>query len=135
MKRVVLGGCLCFVAGCWSGPSSSDDAVVADVERGFELPVATNAESPVFYPVELFEQEIEGSVVLRLFITEEGTIVPESTQVAETSGLPQLDSAAVAGVEGLTFVPARRNGTPVATLFLQPVHFRHPVRTGPGERP
>lgn len=108
---------------------------MADVERGFELPVATNAESPVFYPVDLFEQEIEGSVVLRLFITEEGTIVPESTEVAETSGLPQLDSAAVAGVEGLTFVPARRNGTPVATLFLQPVHFRHPAGTGPGERP
>ena len=127
--------CLAIMAGCWSGQSSPEDEQATDVERGFEMPVATNAESPVFYPVDLFEQEVEGSVILRLFITEDGTIVPESTQVAETSGVPELDSAAVAGIVELTFAPARRNGTPVATLFLQPIHFRHPARAGLGEQP
>jgi TonB family protein len=126
---------LLLVTACWSGQSSPEDEQEAEAERGFEMPVATNAESPVFYPVDLFEQEVEGSVVLRLFITETGTIVPESTQVAETSGIPELDSAAVAGVAALNFAPARRNGTPVATMFLQPVHFRHPSRTGLGEQP
>ncbi len=133
MKRAA-SVCVVILAACGTGQSSLDEAETAEIERGFELPVATNAESPVFYPVDLFEQEIEGSVVLRLFITEDGTVVPESTQVAETSGMPDLDSAAVAGVSELTFAPATRNGTPVATLFLQPIHFRHPARTGLGEQ-
>ena len=133
--RRVTSVCVVILAACGSGQSSLEEAEAADIERGFELPVATNAESPVFYPVDLFEQEVEGSVVLRLYITDDGTVVPESTQVAETSGLPLLDSAAIAGVAELKFSPATRNGTPVATLFLQPVHFRHPARAGIGERP
>lgn len=132
--RIVASFCLVVLAACGNDQSSRQDAAGNDIERGFELPVATNAESPVFYPVDLFEQEVEGSVVLRLFITAEGAVVPESTQVAETSGIPVLDSAAVAGVAEMTFAPARRNGTPVATLFLQPVHFRHPARTGLGDQ-
>ena len=124
-----------MLAACWSGQSATEGDQAAEVERGFELPVATNAESPVFYPVDQFEQQIEGSVVLRLFINADGTIVPESTLVAETSGIPELDSAAAAGVAEMQFAPARRNGTPVATLFLQPVHFRHPARSGTGNQP
>jgi len=127
--------CLVILAACGSGQDSQEESEAADIERGFEMPVATNPESPVFYPVDLFEQEIEGSVVLRLYITEAGSIVPESTQVAETSGEPMLDSAAIAGVASMTFAPATRNGVPVATLFLQPVHFRHPARNGVGEQP
>lgn len=126
--------CVVLLTACGSGQSSQGEAEAAEIERGFELPVATNPESPVFYPVDLFEQEVEGSVVLRLYITEDGTVVPESTQVAETSGMPVLDSAAVAGVAEMQFAPATRNGTPVATLFLQPVHFRHPAQTGPGDQ-
>ena len=133
--RRVASVCVVILAACGSGQSSQEDAEAAEIERGFELPVATNPESPVFYPVDLFEQEVEGSVVLRLYLTENGTVVPESTQVAETSGMPMLDSAAISGVAEMTFAPATRNGTPVATLFLQPVHFRHPARAGQGERP
>jgi len=135
LRRVAVTSSLLICVGCWSGQSSPEDSETAQVERGFELPVATNAESPVFYPPDLFEDEVEGSVILRLFILEDGTILPESTLVEETSGIPELDSAAVAGVAGLTFAPARRNGTPVATLFLQPVHFRHPSRSSPGALP
>ncbi len=133
MRRVAALS-LIILSACGSGQSSQENAETADIERGFELPVATNPETPVFYPVDLFEQEVEGSVVLRLYITEDGTIVPDSTQVAETSGIPVLDSAAIAGVAEMTFAPARRNGTPVATLFLQPVHFRHPARANNGDQ-
>ena len=94
-----------------------------------------NPESPVAYPVELFEREVEASVVLRLFINEDGVIAPESTQVAEGSGYAALDSAALAGVADMVFAPARRHGVPVATLFLQPVHFRHPAQAAPGGSP
>ena len=78
------------------------------------------------YPVDLFEQRVEGTVRLKLYVLEDGTVIPESTQVAEPSGYPGLDSAALAGVAEMTFSPARRMGVPVATSFIQPVHFRHP---------
>lgn len=94
--------------------------------RGFEPPVVTNAESPVAYPADLYTEGVEGTVILRLFVDESGTIVLDSTQIVEGSGYPQLDTAALAGVSEMRFAPARRDGQPVATSFLQPVHFRRP---------
>ena len=101
--------------------------------RGFEPPVVTNPDPPVEYPVALYERRIEGVVLVHLFITEVGTIVPESTRIAEGSGYPELDSAALRGIDLLQFAPARRDGTPVATVFVQPVHFRHPELAAVGE--
>lgn len=92
----------------------------------YEPPVALNAVSPVEYPVDLFEQRVEGTVLLRLYLLDDGTVVEDSTQIAEGSGNSTLDSAALAGVARMTFAPARRMGVPVETMFLQPVHFRHP---------
>lgn len=127
--------CLAALAACSAEPRPVGDGQTGESERGFEPPVLINAESPVVYPVDLFEREVEASVVLRLYSSAEGLIEPESTQVAESSGYPALDSAAVSGVLEMRFAPARRDGTPVATLFLQPVHFRHPARVAQGERP
>ncbi len=101
--------------------------------RGFEPPVASNPEPPVEYPVELFERRVEGVALLRLFVTEAGTIVPESTRIEESSGYPALDSAAIQSVSLLRFAPARRDGSPVATAFIQPIHFRHPDLAAAGE--
>jgi TonB family protein len=93
---------------------------------GFEPPVLTNPEIPVRYPPELYAAGTEGTVVLRLYADENGRVIPESTRVAEGSGHPRLDSAAVEAVPSMRFAPARRDGVPVATAFLQPVQFRHP---------
>ena len=101
--------------------------------RGFEPPVATNSESPVEYPTHLFEQQVEGVVLLRLYVTASGTLVPDSTRIEESSGFPELDSAALRSADQLQFAPARRDGIPVATTFVQPVHFRHPELTAQGE--
>jgi protein TonB len=95
-------------------------------ERGFQPPVATNAQSPVAYPPALFDDGVEGTVVLRLYVTEQGVIVPDSTQLAEGSGSGALDSAALAGVAAMRFAPAKRDGATVATAFLQPIQFRIP---------
>ena len=89
-------------------------------------PVALDAEPPVTYPTNLYQQKIEGTVTLRLFVTETGGVVPESTRVAESSGYAEFDSAAVAGVPRMRFAPAQRDGRAVATAFTQPVHFRLP---------
>jgi len=99
---------------------------VASTDPADQPPVAVNPVSPVEYPTALREQGIEGRVLLRLYADSQGTLVAESTKVAESSGYPALDSAAMAGAPNLRFSPARRNGRPVAGAFLQPVHFRNP---------
>jgi periplasmic protein TonB len=89
-------------------------------------PVAINPVSPVEYPVPLLEQGIEGRVLLRLYADSQGTLVPDSTRVQESSGYPALDSAARSGAARLRFSPALRHGRPVAGPFLQPINFRNP---------
>ncbi|NIM48921.1 MAG: TonB family protein [Gemmatimonadales bacterium] len=111
---------------CGTEQSGSTPDASRQPTQGFEPPVAVNAESPIAYPPELYEEGVEGTVVLRLFVDETGAVVPESTRIAEGSGYLELDSAALAGVAAMHFAPAWRDGAPVATLFLQPVHFRHP---------
>jgi TonB family protein len=95
-----------------------------------EPPVVINPESPVAYPAALYARGIEGRVVLRLYVDQSGRLVAESTRVAESSGYPAFDSAALAGVGEFRFSPGLRNGAPVATLFLLPVDFRHPQAGG-----
>jgi protein TonB len=102
----------------------------ATVARRDETPVVTDAEPPVEYPAALYQQRVSGTVLLRLFVDETGKVFPESTRVQESSGYPALDSAALAAAPRLHFAPALRNGVPVAALFTQPVHFRHPDRGG-----
>lgn len=89
-----------------------------------DAPVAIDPDPPVVYPSALYQQGIEGTVQLRLFVDEKGVVVPESTQVAESSGYAEFDSAAVAGVPKMHFAPAQHDGRPIATAFTQPVHFR-----------
>jgi len=88
--------------------------------------VALNADSPIQYPPRLYDQKVEGDVMLRLFVDSAGRLMPESSRVAESSGYPALDSAALSGARRLRFAPARRHGLSIATAFLQPVEFRHP---------
>jgi TonB family protein len=89
-----------------------------------EPPVAINPVSPVRYPAALLTQGIEGRVLLRLYVDSAGQIVSDSTRIAESSGYPALDSAALAGSSELRFSPALHQGQPTPALFLQPVLFR-----------
>lgn len=91
-----------------------------------QSPVAINPVTPMRYPPALLEQGIEGRVLLRLYVDAQGKLIPDSTRLAESSGYPALDSAALSGARELRFSPALRNGRAIAAPFLQPVHFRHP---------
>jgi TonB family protein len=119
-----------LLAGCRSRPDATmtlpADPPSAVANRDDEPPVIVNANSPVVYPERFVQEGIEGTVILRLFVDSAGVLVRDSTRVAESSGYPTLDSAALAGVPALRFAPARSRGTPIATAFLQPVHFRNP---------
>jgi len=115
-----------------AAPQSDAQASQAAAPPESEAPVALNPDVPIAYPPALFDQKVEGDVTLRLFVDSTGKLIPESTRVAEPSGYPALDSAALAGAAGLRFAPAKRHGVPVATAFLQPVEFRQvgTTRTG-----
>ena len=98
-----------------------------------EPPVAINPVSPVRYPPALLAQGIEGRVLLRLFVDSAGNVIPDSTRIAESSGYPALDSAALVGSPELRVSPALLRGRPIAAPFLQPVQFRGP-RSGSATR-
>jgi len=125
---------LLVVAAAGAGCGRKDDGTVrlsttsptAATSDADQPPVAINPVSPVDYPVPLLEQGIEGKVLLRLYADSLGKLLRDSTRVAESSGYPALDSAAVSGAAGLRFSPALRHGRPVAGAFLQPIHFRNP---------
>ena len=90
-----------------------------------DVPVAINGESPFQYPASLYDDGVDGDVRLRLYVDSAGRVRPESTRVAESSGTPGLDTAAVHGAALLQFAPAHHNGRPVGMAFYQPVVFRH----------
>ena len=89
-------------------------------------PVMLNKELPFRYPPALYAQKVQGNVTLRIYIDRDGSIVPDSTRVAETSGFNALDSAAMKGSRDLKFEPAKTQGYPVPVSILLPVFFRHP---------
>jgi TonB family protein len=130
-RRVAWSGALVGVLACGRPDDGTvritpgaQAAAVADAAE--QAPVAVNPVSPVEYPRPLRDQGIEGRVLLRLYADSLGRLILDSTRVAESSGYPALDSAALAGAAGLKFSPALRRGRPVAGAFLQPVHFRNP---------
>ena len=89
-------------------------------------PVMLNKELPFRYPPALYAQKVQGNVTLRIFIDRDGSIVADSTRIAETSGFTALDSAAMKGSRDLKFEPAKTQGQPVPVSILLPVYFRHP---------
>ena len=90
------------------------------------LPVMLNKDLPFRYPPSLYAKKVQANVTLRVFIDKEGLVVSESTHVAESSGIPSLDSAAVKGSGELRFIPAKTRGEAVPVSILFPVYFRHP---------
>jgi TonB family protein len=135
MKRALLAGSLAMATpGCSDrtvGTVALGDHQPASTESAADQPpVAINPVTPMVYPPALLEQGIEGRVLLRLYVDAQGALIPDSTRVAESSGYPALDSAALTGARELRFSPALRNGRPVSAPFLQPVHFRHPRSQG-----
>lgn len=89
-------------------------------------PVMLNKELPFRYPPALYAQKVQGNVTLRIYIDRDGSIIADSTRVAETSGFNALDSAAMKGSRDLKFQPAKTQGLPVPVSILLPVFFRHP---------
>ncbi|CAN5852703.1 hypothetical protein BH23GEM6_BH23GEM6_27340 [soil metagenome] len=80
--------------------------------------------SPFHYPEELWDAEVQGETVLRLFVNQQGTV--DTVQVERASGYEAFDSAAVRGARELRFEPAARGEEPVSVWVLLPVRFDLP---------
>jgi TonB family protein len=111
------------LAGCSKGNGNAASGVGP---RPDVLPVMLNKDLPFRYPPSLYSKKVQANVTLRVFIDKDGQIVAESTHVAESSGFPALDSAAVRGSGDLRFIPAKTRGQAVPVSILFPVYFRHP---------
>jgi TonB family protein len=114
------------VIGCQKPDNGADKNYPGVGPRPDVLPVMLNKDLPFRYPASLYAKKVQANVMLRVFIDKEGSIVAESTHVAESSGYPQLDSAAVKGSSELRFIPAKTHDQPVPVSILFPVYFRHP---------
>ncbi len=119
MRALALLG-LIGVVGCrGSSPPAGQSSQAAPPPES-EAPVALNPDVPIAYPPALFEQKVEGDVTLRLFVDSTGKLIAESTRVAEPSGYPALDSAALAGAGTLRFAPTPTPTPPSAPAQQRP---------------
>jgi len=129
-RWILVASLLAALAACDRRPDGTvglpAEGPGAPASQADQPPVAVNPVSPVEYPRALLAQRIEGRVLLRLYADSAGTIIPDSSRVAESSGYPALDSAALAAAPRLRFSPALHGGWPVAGPFIQPVQFRVP---------
>src|SRR5260370_17941748 len=135
--RVALAGVVALGAvGCRKArptdPVGSGERASAPPDQ--EPPVALNGDSPIQYPPRLYDQKVEGDVVLRLFVDSTGRLPPESTRVVEPSGYSGLDSAALMGTRRFRFAPPRQHPLPIAASFAPTVHFRNPQAGGSHQR-
>jgi len=85
------------------------------------LPAQRSAESPFHYPLRLWRQGVEGEVLLRIHITEAGTV--DSVELERSSGHAVLDSIAMSGALRLDYHPALQGDRPVGVWAMLPVRF------------
>jgi TonB family protein len=108
-----LGGALIALAVAACGP-----------EEPVTDPQSISVDSPFQYPIELWDERVEGETVVMVHVTEMGAV--DSVYVQETSGQPAFDSAAVTGARELRFSPGRRGERRVDMWARLPVRFRMP---------
>ena len=90
-------------------------------DQEIESPSPLSASVPIDYPLDLWDQGIEGSCLLKVRVTDLGEV--DSVVVMESSGYAAFDSSAVRGARTLKFSPARRGNKRIEVWAHVPVHF------------
>ena len=114
------------LAVCLFAPACGGDEI--------ERPRFLSGEVPIEYPLQMWDQDVEGETVLIVRVSATGTV--DSVRVLESSGHRAFASAAVEGARHLQFSSARQGGKQVEVWAHVPVRFSKSSRpdsldTGP----
>ena len=90
-------------------------------DQEIESPSSLSASVPIDYPLDLWDQGVEGSSMLKVRVTDLGNV--DSVVVMESSGYEAFDSSAVRGARTLRFSPARQGDKRIEVWAHVPVHF------------
>ncbi len=86
-----------------------------------EQPRPLFGEVPIEYPLQMWDEDMEGETLLRVRVGDTGGV--DSVEVIESSGQLLFDSAAVDGARRLRFTPARQDGKRIEVWAQVPVRF------------
>ncbi|MBE2185558.1 MAG: TonB family protein [Rhodothermales bacterium] len=100
--------------------ATPEDARPPDFVELDRMPQALTMPQPV-HPQDLKDAGIEGRVVVRAWIGQDGTV--KEVQVLRTDD-PRFNAPAVEAVRQWTFTPGMKNGQPVETWLPIPIRFR-----------
>lgn len=109
--------------GCGTGAGTGGSQGGGPIEAAFGSaggPRFLKKVMPV-YPTFARRQEMEGAVLLRVTINEEGRVA--KVEVLQKAGFG-FDEAAVQAIRESTFVPAKRDGRSLSCIALLPVRFQ-----------
>ena len=104
-----------------AGSAAVLTAPACTTDGEIEQPAPLYGEMPIEYPLQLWDQDMEGETLLRVRVTDTGSV--DSVEVVESSGHPSFDSAAVSGARAMRFRPARRGGKRIKVWARVPVRF------------
>ncbi len=130
MKHITSIFFLLFVIGCNNGRgemdlTKDDNQAIKSNPRAqfieFDTPPAPLAPISPEYPAEAQADQIEGMVILQVYILADGTV--EETIVLN-SLRDDLDQAAVNAILAVTFEPATANGEAVGVWITIPINFK-----------
>jgi TonB family protein len=96
-------------------------SVACGVDAEIEQPRPLSAEIPIEYPLQMWDEDMEGETLLRVRVGDTGGV--DSVEVVESSGHLSFDSAAVRGARELRFSPARQDGKRIEVWAHVPVRF------------
>jgi TonB family protein len=101
-----------------SPTSSMGQAVPAS---SIDLPVLGSV-VPIKYPVEARVEKAEGTVVIKVLVSETGWT--EKIELKQTSGYASLDRAAMQTAKSWRYQPGKRDGKPTAMWVDVPIVFK-----------
>jgi TonB family protein len=94
----------------------------AQTDEPMVRPATLPGQSPVRYPVGLWDAEVNGETMLMVRVTEHGDV--DSAYVLQSSGHADFDTAAVRGARQLRFSPGLRGQRPVPMWTRLPIRFQ-----------
>jgi protein TonB len=121
------GGAIGMVSGIERQPLESHNVTVGDASYPIETrfgasvaPAFLHREMPI-YPMMARKLGREGKVMLKLTIDEKGNL--SDVEVIDKAGY-EFTEAAVEAVKKSTFLPAKKDGKPIASRALLPIRFQ-----------